>query len=436
MWEIDGRLRPPATVRQARRVSNRPSSPSRATSVRTPGFIGGVLGTAFAVALGFGLIVPALPEFATQLGAGFGATSAIISTFAAVRLVFSGPAGVLVDRTGARPIVAVGLLIVAVSSGVTALADSYLELLVLRGAGGVGSAMFITGIGQHIVRTVPSGERGRANGLLQGAFLLGGASGPAVGGLIIEALGIRAPFVIYAVTLLAATAATLAYLDSGSDVVAASGAGPAQAASPGSSGVLARFRFLARLGPVVRDRTFWAALGLYTAVAWASQGTRFVAVPLLGTEVLGAGSLTVGIALSASSVAHAVLLWPVSRIADGRGRRLPARVGVVIYVVSMLGLMTVTGAPGLIIWMLLQGAANGITSPIPAAIVGDLAPPGAEGRAVGAMNIARDLGSVFGPLATGFLADAFGFDVAFAVAAALLAVAFVGTLGMRETLER
>lgn len=418
-------------------MSNRSSpSPSRATSVRTPGFIGGVLGTAFAVALGFGLIVPALPDFATQLGAGFGATSAIISTFAAVRLISSGPAGALVDRAGARPVVAAGLLIVAVSSGVTALADSYFELLVLRGAGGVGSAMFITGIGQHIVRTVPSGERGRANGLLQGAFLLGGASGPAVGGLVIEALGIRAPFVIYAVTLLAATAATVAYLDAGSDTVAVSGTGTASGTVPRGGGMLDRFRLLERLGPLVRDRTFWAALGLYAAVAWASQGTRFVAVPLLGTEVLGEGSLIVGIALSASSVAHALLLWPVSRVADGRGRRPPARIGVVIYVVSMLGLMTVTGSAGLIAWMLVQGAANGITSPIPAAVVGDLAPPGAEGRAVGVMNIARDLGSVFGPLATGVIADAFGFDLAFALAGALLAVAFVGTLRMRETLER
>lgn len=418
-------------------MSNRSSpSPSRATSVRTPGFIGGVLGTAFAVALGFGLIVPALPDFATQLGAGFGATSAIISTFAAVRLISSGPAGALVDRAGARPVVAAGLLIVAVSSGVTALADSYFELLVLRGAGGVGSAMFITGIGQHIVRTVPSGERGRANGLLQGAFLLGGASGPAVGGLVIEALGIRAPFVIYAVTLLAATAATVAYLDAGSDTVAVSGTGTASGTVPRGGGMLDRFRLLERLGPLVRDRTFWAALGLYAAVAWASQGTRFVAVPLLGTEVLGEGSLIVGIALSASSVAHALLLWPVSRVADGRGRRPPARIGVVIYVVSMLGLMTVTGSTGLIAWMLVQGAANGITSPIPAAVVGDLAPPGAEGRAVGVMNIARDLGSVFGPLATGVIADAFGFDLAFALAGVLLAVAFVGTLRMRETLER
>lgn len=418
-------------------MSNRSSSrPSRATSVRTPGFIGGVLGTAFAVALGFGLIVPALPEFATLLGAGFGATSAIIATFAAVRLVCSGPAGVLVDRTGARPVVAVGLLIVAVSSGVTALADSYLELLILRGAGGVGSAMFITGIGQHIVRTVPSGERGRANGLLQGAFLLGGASGPAVGGLIIEALGIRAPFVIYAVTLLAATAATLAYLDrEGSDEVAASGAGPAAPAQP-RSGVLDRFRWFTKLGPLVRDRTFWTALVMYSAVAWASQGTRFVAVPLLGTEVLGEGSLTVGIALSASSIAHAALLWPVSRVADGRGRRGPARVGLVVYIVSMVGLMTVSGGTSLVLWMLVQGAANGIASPIPAAIVGDLAPAGVEGRAVGVMNVARDVGSVFGPLVTGFIAEAFGFDLAFALAAGLLVVAFVGTLGMRETLER
>lgn len=415
--------------------------------MRTRGFIGGVLGTAFGVALGFGLIVPALPAFAVQLGAGFGAASVVIATFAAVRLLFAGPAGVVVDRYGARRIVAGGLVIVAVSSGLTALAGSYLELLLLRGAGGVGSAMFIVGIGQHIVRTVPSAERGRANGLLQGAFLLGGASGPAVGGIIVELAGIRAPFVIYAVALLAATIVTLRYLEdsAGSDAIAAQGADPAQGAGAAGGSpeagtepttpAIAAIAGGGRLGGLARDRTFWSALYLYGAVAWASQGIRFVAVPLLGSEVLGEAIGIVGIALTVSSVAHGGLLWPASRYADSRGRVLPLRVGTAVYVVSLLGLTTVTGPIGLVAWMAVQGAANGIASPLPAAVIGDLAPPGREGKAVGVMNIARDVGAVAGPLVTGYVAEFFSFDAAFTLAAGLLAVGFLATLFMRETLE-
>jgi MFS transporter, DHA1 family, multidrug resistance protein len=458
-------------------VSSPPQRPDRAESVRTRGFIGGVLGTAFAVALGFGLIVPALPAFAVELGAGFGAASAVVAAFAGVRLLFSGPAGVLVDRRQVRTVVAVGLLIVAVSSGLTALARTYLELLLLRGAGGVGSAMFIVGIGQHVVRTVPSRERGRANGLLQGAFLLGGASGPAVGGLVVDLLGIRAPFVIYAAGLLIATVVTLNYLDeeAASDEVAASGdepeggggardgggrdpeGGGGDPEGGGSGGVEEEFSGgqpevpaadaapltallidepRAAFREVLRDRTFWASLYIYMAIAWAAQGTRFVAVPLLGSEVLGQTIGLVGIALTVSSVAHGALLWPASRTADSRGRLLPLRVGMLLYVVSMVGLTAVAGPVGLVLWMLVQGAANGIASPMPASVVGDLAPLGAEGRAVGLMNVARDVGAVAGPLATGVIAEYLGFDAAFILAAVLLGIGFAVTFLMRETLER
>lgn len=405
-----------------------PSSPRRAESVRTIGFVGGVLGTSFAVALGFGLIAPALSTFATRLGADFGAAGAVIATFAAVRLLFNGPAGSLTDRFGARPIVAGGLLIVAVSAAATGFATDYLQLLVLRGAGGVGSAMFLVGLNQHIVLAVPSAERGRANGLLQGTFLLGGVSGPAVGGFAIDLLGIRAPFLIYAVTLLGATVLTVRYLRGGSRSTAATGD---RTAEPPAATQSAR----ATLAPVLRDRTFWAALGVYAAISWASQGTRYVAIPLLGSEVLGGGGTLVGLALTASSIAQGALLWPVARWADTRGRRLPLILGSGVAVVAMLGMATVAGPLGLVLWSIIQGAANGMASPIPAAVVGDVAPPDAAGRAVGVMNIARDIGAVLGPLVTGYVAQLAGFDAAFLVAAGLLLAGFAATFTMRETLE-
>src|ERR1700759_4511859 len=56
-----------------------------------------------------------------------------------------------------------------------------------------------------------SAQRGRAVGSFSGGFLLGGISGPALGGLITE-WSLRAPFFIYAGTLIAAGGSALLLL--------------------------------------------------------------------------------------------------------------------------------------------------------------------------------------------------------------------------------
>lgn len=419
-------------------------------ALRTAGFVGGVLGTAFAVALGFGLIVPALPTFARQLGAGYTLTSAVISTFAGVRLVASAPAGRLVDRWGARPNVTAGLLVVAVSSAVIPLAGSALQLLVLRGFGGLGSALFIVGIGQHVVRTIPKTERGRANGLLQGAFLLGGASGPAVGGLVIGAFGIRAPFFIYAGTLLLATATTLGYMAdervAGPHVDGSGGGGraggpvpeppddgerPPRAAPDVGRSAPARVR----VRDVLRDRTLTAVLFTYLAVTFASQGLRFVAIPLFGDEVIAASGFEIGLALTLASVGQALLLLPASHTADHYGRLPPLRLGSALLAVALASFTLVGSVPAMLAASAAVGASYGIASTLPATIAGDLAPPGGEGTVMGVLNVARDLGSIVGPLAIGLLAEGGGFQLAFVVCAGLVSVAFAATLVMRETLQ-
>src|ERR1700729_3787640 len=70
---------------------------------------------AFFVALGFGIVAPALPVFARDFGVGRAAAGAVISAFAVMRIGFALPAGRLVDRLGERLVLATGIGIVAVS---------------------------------------------------------------------------------------------------------------------------------------------------------------------------------------------------------------------------------------------------------------------------------------------------------------------------------
>ena len=76
-----------------------------------------LIGAAFVVAVGFGIVAPALPQFARSFGVGPTAAAAIISTFAAFRLFFAPVGGRLSEALGERPVYLTGLVIVALSTG-------------------------------------------------------------------------------------------------------------------------------------------------------------------------------------------------------------------------------------------------------------------------------------------------------------------------------
>ena len=160
---------------------------------------------AFSVAVGFGVVAPALPIFAKQFGVDNTAAGAVISAFAFMRLVSALGSGRLVNRLGERVILATGIAIVAVSSALAGLSQSYEQLLLLRGIGGVGSAMFTVSALSLLLRVVDADQRGRATGMWQSGFLLGAIAGPAIGGPLTD-ISLRAPFFVYAATLAVAGA--------------------------------------------------------------------------------------------------------------------------------------------------------------------------------------------------------------------------------------
>ena len=97
---------------------------------------------AFFVALGYGMIIPAIPLFAKTFQVNNAQIGAIISAFALARFAMGLPAGKLIDIFGERRVQTTGLLIVAISTFASGLANSYWQLLTYRALGGIGSVMF------------------------------------------------------------------------------------------------------------------------------------------------------------------------------------------------------------------------------------------------------------------------------------------------------
>ena len=109
---------------------------------------------AFSVALGFGILAPSLPIFADTFGVSAFAASAVISVFALMRFISAPAAGAMVDRVGERTVMASGLFMVGISSLAAGFSQTYWQLIVLRGAGGIGSAMFTVSAMALLLRVV------------------------------------------------------------------------------------------------------------------------------------------------------------------------------------------------------------------------------------------------------------------------------------------
>ena len=401
-------------------------------------------GVAFCVALGFGVVAPAIPLFATAFGVSASAAGAVVSVFALMRLVSGLAAGRLVDALGPRNTLVGGMAVVAVSSLLAGLAQNYPQLLVLRGIGGIGSAVFGVASMSIVLHVTVRENRAQAMSVYRSGFLLGGILGPAIGGAVLG-ISLRAPFFLYAGTLGLAGAVALLFLGKpAAEARAAAGAantpaggdggdpvggGPDPAGEdPGPAAIADP-----TLKDVLRTPEYQAALSTNLAVGLAVFGLRSTIVPLLIVDHLGAAPGWVGIAFLVSALIQTVLMFPAGRWADTIGRR-PVLVWGAMVSAGGLVLLAVGGSLLLVmVAMAVFGAGSAFLGSVPGALVGDVAGK-RSGTVVAVFNMAGDLGSVIGPVLAGWLVDQGSYPAAFALGAAVVAAS--GLLGLRLPARR
>lgn len=376
-----------------------------------------LVAAAFVIAVGFGIVAPALPEFASSFGVGITASSAVISAFALMRLLFTPGAGSLVQRLGERPVYLLGLLIVALSTGACAFAQSYWQLLVFRGLGGIGSTMFTISALGLLVRIAPPGVRGRVTGLYATSFLLGNIAGPVVGGLLVG-FGLRVPFLIYAGALLIAIAVVHVQLRH-STLVAPDGADD---------------RAVLRFRDEWTHPAYRAALASSFANGWAVFGVRVALVPLFVTQVLGSAPSLAGVALAVFAAASALALIGSGRLSDSHGRKPLALVGLVITGLGTVWLGYTTSTPTFLASCVVAGFGAGLLIPSQQAAVADvIGVRGRGGPVLAGFQMAADIGAITGPILAGLLADQVSYSAAFALTGALSLAAALVWLRAPET---
>lgn len=370
------------------------------------------------VMTGVTLVAPIIPLYALEFGVSYTAAGALITGFALARLLFSLVGGVAGDRYGARRIAVGGALLLTVSSVTAALAPSYAALLASRFVEGMGSAILATTAAQYLVQTTPKPRLGRTMALYQTGLLIGVAIGPFIGGRLAELGDFRTPFWAYAVLgLVVAVLVTVFITDL-----------PPSGKTAGES-----FR---ATGDILKMPSFRVVLFVAFSLFIMRGGARITLIPLFGSEVVGLTPAQIGDVLSISAVTNLLIVNPGGQLVDRIGRKPVAIWGLVLagLATAAYGFFDTYGS--LLVVSGLFGLTSGLASIPPPTMVGDLAPAGAEGSAVGLYRTSGDLGFVVGPLVMGLVADAGAFSAGFIISGALLGLAALALTTIPETRHR
>lgn len=368
----------------------------------------------FFVAVGFGIIAPTLPLFARSFGVNNAQVGSIVAAFAFARFASGLISGKLVDHFGERSVYSIGIGFVAVSSAAAAAAQSYEQLLLFRAAGGLGSSMFSVAAGSILLRATSDSQRGRAQSLYNGSFLLGMMGGPVIGGAL-SAFSLRAPLAIYAF-LLAISSISGAFLLRNSTL----------AARPSEKAEKTSLRDAFALKP------YRIALVISFSTGFILFGMGRSILPLFMVEEMDVSTTYMGVGFTIASVVNGLLLLRAGRLSDEKGRRFVAVIGSGALTISTFLLLVTYQAWVFFPAMVFSGIAGAYLSTVPGSLIGDVL-KGKGGQVIALMQMSGDFAAMVAPVALGALTDAFGYRPAFLVSTIVMVLIFLVTTRIPET---
>jgi len=375
-----------------------------------------LVAASFFVAVGFGIVLPAIPVFAKSFGVNNAAIGLMVSAFAITRFASGLISGTLVDKFGERAVFSSGVFMVALFTFLAGLSQSYEQLLFFRAAGGLGSSMFSVAAGSVIMRSVDDANRGRAQSVYQGSFLLGGIAGPAIGGLL-SVISLRAPFFVYSGMLICS--GTVAHFFLKGDKI-----GKVDKSVDTSDHTTVR--------EALKMKPYRIALVLAFIGSWVFFGLRASILPIFVTEELNSTTAVVGYGLALSAVIQGLILLRAGRYSDEKGRRAASIIGAQVV---LLGVFLLTFSVN--VWMYLLamavlGFGGAFISITPASIVGDVI-KGKGGKVIAIFQMAGDAGMMVGPIIIGAVSDFFSYRAAFGMSAAIFVIALILVYQIPET---
>jgi DHA1 family tetracycline resistance protein-like MFS transporter len=356
-----------------------------ATPARSPLIF--ILLTILIDTIGFGIIMPVLPQLIMQIAAVNVSGAArigglMMAVFAGLQFLFGPVMGNLSDRFGRRPVLLISLLCFSVNYALMGFAPNIAWLFVGRALTGMAGAVYAPATA-FIADVTPPEKRAQSFGMIGGAFGLGFVLGPVLGGLLGES-GPRAPF--FAASGLAVLNFIYGFFVL-PESLPASRRRPFSLARANPLGTLRAFRGQHVVLALALVAFFWQLAFFVYPATWSYFAiAKFKLTPA-----------AIGATLAVSGFSQAVVQGALTgRIAARIGERNAALLGVAWGSLMFLCYAFMTES-----WMLFPvlaiGGLQGIASPSINALMSRELGPERQGELQGGLASVMGLASIFGP---------------------------------------
>lgn len=340
--------------------------------------------------LGFGIIMPVLPQLITDITGGSLSGAAVYAgwlafAYAAMQFVFGPIVGNLSDRFGRRPVLLGALGGYAIAYVLMGFAPTLFWLFVARIIAGIMGASFSTAYA-YIADITPPEKRAQNFGLIGAAFGLGFIFGPALGGILGE-YGTRLPF--FAAGFLAALNLLFGFF-------------MLRESLPPEK----RRRFdMARANALVALRGLHGQnkIVIWYAAALTVWMTAHVVYPIVfafyAMEAFGWSALSVGLALACVGLGAAIVQGLLIRVLIPRiGERNSVIIGALSMAASTVVYVIAGPDQGWLIFIAIPiGALQGLFQPSINGLMSQAVSEDTQGELQGAVASLQSIASVVGP---------------------------------------
>jgi MFS family permease len=343
------------------------------------------------------LRIPVMPLFAATLGAGPAQVGTINGAFMLTAGLLSIPAGLLADRTGRKLPIIAGVAATALSSLLVPQCHLPGQMAAAYILFGAGLAAFAPGMLSLVADVMPPQRLGQAYGWYTTAIYIAMTLGPATGGYLAKALGLREVFFVSGGLLAAVALLTMMVLPEG----------PPRHRTDLHSALSASCTLL-------RNRRLLACL-LATAGSCIGFGVFLTFLPLYAAGH-GYDPAQVGLVFAAQAVTNVVGRVPIGGLADRVDRLRLVAFGLICLAAALAVLGQVAPLTQLMGCAVVMGVGMALTFTAIGALIAELVPAVQRGLAMGMYNSCIYLGMMSGSTVMGIALKRVGYPLGFAAA--------------------
>lgn len=326
----------------------------------------------------FNMIIPELPSYLSSLG-GAEYKGFIISLFTLTAAISRPFSGKLTDKWGRVPVMAVGSVVCLICGFLYPILSSVAGFLFLRLVHGFSTGFKPTATSAYVADIIPRERWGEGLGMHGLCFSIGGALGPALGGMVVNAYGINIMFY---------SSSFLAFL---SIVIVMN-----MKETLAEKEKLHKSMFLICRKDIIDIGALPA--GIITFFSYTAYGLVLTLIPDW-SEHLGAENK--GVFFTAFTIASVMVRFGAGKVSDRHGRVNVILAGMIIIAAALFIISIGDSITILLAGAAIYGMGAGILSPAINAWTIDLSDPAHRGKAIATMYISMEVGIGLGALLGG-----------------------------------